>query len=420
MVSLRTNGQEGRRYDDRSARRITDRATTRTLAILVALGSLLSHLSAFAATPPPGIYALGRDLRLDEDVSGDGSRLNLSLGVGIWEFETGIQPEFHRLPPYSFRRLHALSSDHRFALGERQTPFESVLVDGQTGAEWSFERPFELLSPFSEISPNGQYVAGGTSLRLPSPLSPDPDNNVAIWDAENGARIVERPPEFGAVTTVGITNDGTAYGTGWIRPTPTASFFLREAGLRWNAAGVAERLAGVDANGRAWAQWSTLAISLDGERRLGTGTLEMEAEDGSLEERVITAVFDDAGASWILQFNDVFPPSLGDPFRMGLSGDGSLVFVNGIAEEPLVVTEESGVQTLTALMQASGLDIEGWNFEQIVDVSDDGTVILALDVQRDGRFRESQGILIVLPEPGTALLVGLGLVALASGRPRRA
>ena len=168
---------------------------------------------------------------------------------------------------------------------------------------------------------------------------------------------------------------------------------------------------------------SASAISHDGARRLGVGVLEIELDDGSLGERPVTAVFDDGGAAWIIQYNDDFFGALGSQYNMDLSGDGSVVTVNRVGARPLVVTEDQGVQTLDTVMQLAGLDVEEWNIVRILEVSDDGSVFLAVDeviVDFGGRPRGiPRTVLIVLPEPGTGLLLGLGLAGLASVRPRR-
>ena len=385
---------------------------------------LLGASTAFAAPPPPGIYFLRDGFVGPERLSGDGSRVVFTGGV--WTYETGYQERFYYQPPFSFfgfNQLHALSSDHRFVMGQRLPDTDFVLIDTETSVETDVSRPDPSRFPgfFTSISPNGRYAAGSENFGFPGGLLTD----AGIWSRESGSRIVERDPEFGVVTIVGITNEGVAYGSGW-QGNPFINETIPLAGLRWNSDGEAERLAGVDADGRAWEQVSVSAISHDGARRLGVGVLEIELDDGSLAERPVTAVFDDGGAAWIIQYNDDFAALLGSPFEMDLSGDGSVVTVNGLGDSPLVVTEDQGAQTLDTLTQLAGLDVEGWNIIRILEVSDDGRVFLAVDEQFDpsSPFPRPRGIrrtvLIVLPEPGTGLLLGLGLAGLASVRPRRA
>ena len=105
---------------------------------------------------------------------------------------------------------------------------------------------------------------------------------------------------------------------------------------------------------------------------------------------------------------------------MGMSGNGRLVYAHPESNSPVVVTEAGGVQTFEALMRASGLDPDTINFERILDVSDDGRAFLVEELRELGSGRLiSLGVLVVIPEPGTGLLLGLGLAALAaSGRTR--
>ncbi|MCR9092954.1 MAG: hypothetical protein NXI30_01940 [bacterium] len=416
-TARRTNLSDPRALGQRSGRRAC--LPLALTATLVALAMLLGASTALAAPPPPGIYLLRDGFLGGERLSGDGSRVVFNRGV--WTYATGYEEDVYPQPPYSFTRLNALSSDHRFAIGQRTPQADFFLVDAETNTETVVSRPDpnEYPSIFTSISPNGRYAAGSEFLEFGGGSLPE----VAIWDAENGARIVERDPEFDVVTTVGITNEGVAYGSGW-RDDPSRGIRSPLAGLRWNSDGEAERLAGVDADGLAWSQRWTGDISHDGARRLGFGTIEIELDDGSVGERPVTAVFDDGGATWIIQYNDDFFGALGSQYDMELSGDGSVVSVNRIGDPPLVVTEAAGVQTLETVMQLAGLDVEGWDFRFILEMSDDGRVFLAVDqVIEDflGRPRSrSRTVLIVLPEPGTGLLLGLGLAGLASVRPRRA
>lgn len=109
----------------------------------------------------------------------------------------------------------------------------------------------------------------------------------------------------------------------------------------------------------------------------------------------------------------------------GVSADGSTIVGNYNAanaiSSPFVWTREAGFQDLVVLLTTLGVSMDAWRSLTVTDVSADGKTIIG-----SGRF--SSGVapssivtfVAVIPEPSTALLLGLGLSVLgARARPRR-
>jgi hypothetical protein len=97
----------------------------------------------------------------------------------------------------------------------------------------------------------------------------------------------------------------------------------------------------------------------------------------------------------------------------GVSGDGSTVVgqsVSASGVEPFVWDATNGMQSLQVLLTSLGVELSGWQLLQAGGVSDDGHTIVGVGLNPAG---DLEGFIAVIPEPGTALLLGLGL-ALAS------
>ena len=110
----------------------------------------------------------------------------------------------------------------------------------------------------------------------------------------------------------------------------------------------------------------------------------------------------------------------GGQFRslaLGVSADGSAVVGYGDdadGPEAFLWTEAGGMQALADVLTARGLDLGGWDLWRATAISADGRTIVGWGTSPNG----VEAFQAVIPEPGSAALLGLGLVALASRRRR--
>jgi probable HAF family extracellular repeat protein len=103
----------------------------------------------------------------------------------------------------------------------------------------------------------------------------------------------------------------------------------------------------------------------------------------------------------------------------GVSANGSVV-VGRNADYPIdlafIWDATNGMRSLQdVLINDYGLDLTGWTLEEARDISDDGRTIVGIGTGPSGR----EGWIAVIPEPGTGLLLAVGLAAfVATGRRR--
>lgn len=103
-----------------------------------------------------------------------------------------------------------------------------------------------------------------------------------------------------------------------------------------------------------------------------------------------------------------------------VSGDGLVVVgasysLSGL--EAIIWDQTNGMRALDEVLIDLGIDLTGWTLTQATGISADGSIIVGYG---DHTGFGPEAWIAVIPEPSSALLFGMGLVALAwRGRARR-
>lgn len=101
-----------------------------------------------------------------------------------------------------------------------------------------------------------------------------------------------------------------------------------------------------------------------------------------------------------------------------VSDGGTVVGSSGSANgsRACLWTSANGMQPLDeVLANVYGLDLMGWTLYDASAISSDGRVIVGSGLDPDGNFAPWVAI---VPEPATAILLGLGIIALGAARQR--
>jgi len=242
-------------------------------------------------------------------------------------------------------------------------------------------------STANDVSADGTRVVGGTTIgRL----------EAFVWDATNG--MVGLGDLAGGTLNsqaMDISADGlTIVGNG-------TSGSGSEAFI-WDSTNGMQGLG--DLAGGTFSSIAS-AVSADGSVVVGRG-----ASDAGFEAMIwdatngMVGLGDLAGGSYFSEALDV-------------SADGSVVVgraTGAAGQRAFVWDATNGMRELSTVLTGLGIDLTGWVLTDATAISADGLTITGYG--RQGTTVRS--FIAVIPEPGTALLMGLGLAGLASARKR--
>ena len=98
------------------------------------------------------------------------------------------------------------------------------------------------------------------------------------------------------------------------------------------------------------------------------------------------------------------------------SADGSTVVGNSSSSsgwEPFVWDETNGMRALRQMLIDQGIDMTGWDLTEANGISGDGLTIVGYGTNPSGY---TEAWIATIPEPSTALLLGLGLLGIGLQR----
>ena len=372
--------------------------------------STLAVLPCLAASPAgalPQLFVLSGMADV-EGVSPDGGvavgrATSPAVGAAVWTAGGGLQGLGH-LPGEIFSTARAATPGGTTVVGESGTgeAFVWTAATGMVGLGFGPDPSFSF-SDARAVTDDGATVAGAAT-------STAFTNVGFVWNAQDDMQLVTSltgwpngSPGDGGFAAL-VSGDGsTVVG----QPSGDAA--------RWTAADGFEFLApppGFSGTSNATAVSST-------------GAFIAGALDGAFYRWTEATGMVDLGAVEGLPGPFPFSPPVTASFHTvaAVSDGGALVGearadlgVFGFEAEAFWWDPVLGTRLLSdALADEYGLDLTGWDLDEATGISRDGRVIVG-----NGRF-EGQDVawMFVVPEPATALLLGLGLAAL-SGLRRRA
>jgi probable HAF family extracellular repeat protein len=362
----------------------------------VAVGLAIVHTVAFGSTPqfiptghapgvpvesqmlglsPNGVFAAGRTF-----VSGVGS-----VGTG-WTSSTGL----FALGQFDGSTIaQSVSNDGTFVgIGGAASSFEQAWrwtqADGFQGLGFL---PGTTTSRANDISHDGSVIVGQSG------------SEAYRWTAGGGMVGLGTAPFMATSSAVAVSADGSVIGgegNGVGGPINVA--WIWSGGTFTNLGHMNPfvgftRLFGLSSDGTTAVGWSLNAnFQIEAFRwTAGSGMVGLGA-------------FDPGAFSY-------------ESFATDCSADGSIVVGSSRAPDnhrAFIWTQATGILDLQTYMETTyGLDFGGWTLQEAQAISDDGTVIAGFGYNAAG---EREGWVIVIPAPSTAVLLGMGVLAIRRRR----
>ncbi|MCR9098248.1 MAG: PEP-CTERM sorting domain-containing protein [bacterium] len=383
-----------------------------TLGLLIGLPALGRAQASFEILPlAPSLSVGTRQAMLD--ISGDGTTVGGSLvdpttferQAGRWDVGVGPTPLGTAVDPAPFTSVaFGVSGDGSTLVGEFDDRAARFEPDGSV--TFVAPQPSASFTGAIATSRDGSVVLGNDSSAFTGPSL-----GAFLWDETNGARALRAGTGFdGSLVGRGLSDDGQVV-AGILQDSnsdPSQAY-------RWTESGGIQRLGTTP--GRDFSR--AFAISADGTTIVGdsgsSGSSSFEPKEAFRWTEA--GGMEDLGRS-IRLFSPFGPVVEANVTPFGVSGDGSVVVgrSNWSPDTGVIWTEAWGewrrARDVLVFLGVTGL--EGWDLFEVLDVSDDGRVITGWATPP--RQIESVAFRAVIPEPSTALLLGLGLAALGARR----
>ncbi|MEZ4281933.1 MAG: PEP-CTERM sorting domain-containing protein [Myxococcota bacterium] len=344
----------------------------------------------------------------------------------IWDFGGEV----------TYTEPNAISADGSTVVGELRTSAgqEAFVWDRERGLRGIGDLPGGSVFSIAEnVSGDGSVVAGNTN---------SASGSVAfIWDEDRGMRELDPLPE-GFVTTIvgGISDDGsTVVGTMYSEDgrRSDAYFWNETAGYRsiatlpdgtvtYGGATDTNRdgsviVGGAEGQAFVWTEDDGMILLgdlLTPPRRPNSVALAV-SQDGSVVVGPASGPSPfiwDADQGLRALYSSALPPEIFSFRPSGASGDASVVVGGSFTptgNEATIWTQAGGLQFLRVVLATMGVDLDGWSLLSATDVSADGRTIVGF-ASKQGFA--SRGYIVVIPEPGTGVLVMIGLAILATAQ----
>lgn len=224
------------------------------------------------------------------------------------------------------------------------------------------------------------------------------------WDPENGTVSLGGLPGVPTIASSagGVDDDGSVIVGGVTTEIGTQPF-------RWNSE---QGMVGLGSFAGAPIGGFAQAVSSDGSVVVGS----------SLSASSMTRAFRWDALHGMAELGEL-PAGYVTSAALGVSADGSTAvgFIReaGLADflsNRAAYWDEAGqVHELSVFLRAMGLDLAGWTLISAQDVSADGRTIVGSGINPTGQI---EAWIAVIPEPGTSLLIAVGLTMLGGLRSR--
>lgn len=378
------------------------------ILILIGVVSSMTTLRAAAASfTGLGDFPGGRFLSSATDVSADGTvvvgsgtREGGRRGMGTseafrWTASTGLVG-LGELPGGDVTSSAiAVSADGTFVVGNSFSDLgpEVFRWDGVMGMlGLGSSSPDGVFASARGISADGSIIIG-------QGITPSFGNQAFRWDAANGANSLGDLPGDGSYSdAAALSADGSVvvgYG----------SVDFADRPFRWDAINGMTELSILP----GLAESHATGISADGTVVIGVAYIPVS---GSLT----TKSFRWDTTRGVFFLDDIEDPSQ-QVLATDVSADGSIIVGSGFGtagvQGAAIWDEANGWRELDVVLATLGVDLTGWGLSYARAISADGRVIVGEGRNPNG---DLEAWVAVIPEPGTALLFGMGLAGLSARR----